>query len=66
MSFIQNHKLSILGIGLGAFAGYLYYHFIGCASGSCIITSRPINSSLYGAVVGWLLISMFQTKKSNP
>jgi len=65
MSFILKHKLSLTGIALGALAGYLYYHFIGCASGSCIITSRPLNSSLYGAVVGWLLISMFQSKKNN-
>ncbi|HRG69290.1 MAG: hypothetical protein JNL65_06065 [Saprospiraceae bacterium] len=64
MSFILKHKLSLTGIALGALAGYLYYHFIGCASGSCIITSRPLNSSLYGAVVGWLLISMFQSKKT--
>ena len=62
MSFILKHKLSLTGIALGALAGYLYYHFIGCAS--CIITSRPLNSSLYGAVVGWLLISMFQSKKT--
>jgi len=64
MNFIQKHKLAILGIALGALAGYLYYHFIGCASGSCIITSRPLNSSLYGAVVGWLLSSMFQSKRT--
>lgn len=65
MNFIQNHKLSLLGIALGALAGYAYYHFIGCANGSCIITSRPLNSTLYGAVVGWVLISMFQSKKIN-
>lgn len=65
MNFIQNHKLSLLGIALGALAGYAYYHFIGCANGSCIITSRPLNSTLYGAAVGWVLISMFQSKKIN-
>lgn len=65
MNFTQNHKLSLLGIALGALAGYAYYHFIGCANGSCIITSRPLNSTLYGAAVGWVLISMFQSKKIN-
>jgi len=64
MNFIQKHNLAILGIALGSLAGYLYYHFICCASGSCIITSRPLNSSLYGAVVGWLLSSMFQSKRT--
>lgn len=63
MNFIQNNKLSIIGIIFGALIGYLYYHYIGCASGSCIITSRPVNSTLYGAVLGWLLISMFHSKK---
>ena len=55
--------LSISGILAGAVAGYLYYHFIGCNSGTCLITSRPVNSTLYGAVMGGLLLSMFDSKK---
>jgi hypothetical protein len=31
----------------GALAGLAYYHFIGCASGSCPITSSPFGSMLY-------------------
>lgn len=48
-----------IGIVVGAIAGYLYYYYIGCASGTCSITSKPLNSSLYGAVMGGLLFNMF-------
>ncbi len=51
----------IIGIGVvvGAIAGYLYYFYIGCASGSCAITSKPFNSTLYGAAMGGLVFNMF-------
>lgn len=48
-----------IGIGIGAIAGYLYYHFVGCASGSCAITSKPLNSTLYGSLMGGLVFNMF-------
>lgn len=56
-----NYKL-VLGVVLGAIAGYLYYHFIGCAQGTCMITSKPVNSTLYGAVMGGLLVGSFKKK----
>jgi uncharacterized YccA/Bax inhibitor family protein len=40
---------------LGAVGGYLYYRLVGCAGGACPITSNPIVSTLYGAVIGFLL-----------
>jgi hypothetical protein len=45
---------------IGALAGYLYYYFVGCASGTCAITSKPLNSALYGAMMGALLLNIFQ------
>jgi hypothetical protein len=45
----------IIGAGLGAILGFLYYRFIGCASGACPITKNPYSSSLYGAVMGALI-----------
>jgi hypothetical protein len=38
----------------GAAAGFAYYYFIGCVSGTCPITSNPYISTGYGAVVGLL------------
>jgi len=47
--------LSLSGIVVGGLGGWLYYHFIGCEAGTCPITSRPVPSILYGALVGFLL-----------
>jgi hypothetical protein len=61
----MKYWLTILGVLLGAIAGYLYYHFVGCASGTCAITSRPVNSTLYGALMGGLMFSAFQSKAKS-
>jgi Family of unknown function (DUF6132) len=63
--FIRQHYLTLLGIGFGALAGYLYYQQVGCNSGSCAITSKPLKSTLYGALMGGLLFNIFkkETKK---
>lgn len=59
----NEYKLYLLGAVLGAIAGYLYWQQIGCSTGTCMITSKPINSTLYGALMGALLLGMF--KKEN-
>jgi hypothetical protein len=45
----------IIGVTLGAAAGFAYYRFIGCQSGTCPITSSPWGSTIYGAVFGAIL-----------
>lgn len=55
----------LIGVLAGAVAGYAYYYFVGCASGSCAITSNPVNSTAYGALVGALLFSSFE-KETEP
>lgn len=60
MNLIKNHKLTIIGAVVGAIGGYLYYHYVGCASGTCPITYKPLNSTLYGAVMGGLFLNIFQ------
>ena len=49
----------IIGAVVGAVAGYLYYRFVGCSTGTCPITSSPISSTIYGIVLGVLLASLF-------
>lgn len=65
MKFILQHKLVVAGLIVGAIGGYLYYHFVGCVSGTCSITSRPVNSTLYGAMMGGLLFSMFKKESGD-
>ncbi len=61
--WVNNNLLYLAGAALGAIAGYLYWQQIGCSSGTCMITSKPVNSSLYGALMGALLLGMFKNKK---
>ena len=58
--FFKRHWLTLLGIALGAAGGFLYWNFIGCTTGTCPITPSPINSSVWGAIIGGLLLSSFQ------
>jgi len=66
MNFILKHKLTIIGITIGAIGGYMYYCFVGCTTGSCPITSKPLNSTLYGALLGGLFLNIFKKKKTQP
>jgi hypothetical protein len=40
---------------LGAAGGFLYYRFVGCKTGTCPITSNPWISTLYGALIGFMM-----------
>lgn len=52
----------VLGMLVGAILGYLFYAFYGC-NGSCMISSSPLNSTLYGTVAGAILSRRFIAKK---
>ena len=60
LSFVKKYQRNLIGIVIGAIAGWLYWHFVGCSSGTCAITSKPMNSSLYGALMGYLVAGVFQ------
>ncbi|NOX88006.1 MAG: hypothetical protein GXO77_03200 [Calditrichaeota bacterium] len=59
---IKWKKLLIFG-ALGMIAGYAYYYFIGCVSGSCPLTSNPYLMTGYGLGAG--LILGWSTKKKT-
>jgi hypothetical protein len=63
--FAKKYFLTIIGVVVGATAGYLYWKFVGCSSGSCTITSNPANSTIYGSIMGGLLFSIFQNNKNK-
>lgn len=63
--FVKKYKLSLIGIIVGAILGYAYYHFIGCTDGTCAITSKPVNSTIYGMIMGYLMFSIFESNKKT-
>ena len=46
-----------LGVLIGGIAGFTYFYFVGCKSGSCAITSSPYMSVLWGGFMGFFLVS---------
>jgi Family of unknown function (DUF6132) len=60
-------KWMIWGFGMviGAVGGYLYWYYVGCISGTCAITSSPVNSTLYGGLMGGLMVNLFDRKKND-
>lgn len=62
---IKEQALTIIGSVIGAVGGYLYWHYIGCLSGTCPITSSPVMSTIWGAIIGGLLLSMFKKDKKE-
>jgi hypothetical protein len=63
--WLLNNKLTVIGAILGAIGGFLYYYFVGCVSGTCAITSKPLNSTLYGSILGGLFLNIFKKEPSN-
>ena len=61
-NFIKKIQLDSIGIVLWNL-GYAYYHFIGCNIELEAIAVQPINSSVYGMVMGYLILSTFEKKR---
>lgn len=63
--FMRKYGLILLGIAVGTVAGFLYWRFVGCTTGTCPITSSPVNTSIWGAVMGGLLLSSFKPQRKE-
>ncbi|MCF7825050.1 MAG: DUF6132 family protein [Candidatus Marinimicrobia bacterium] len=59
----KRYTKMLSGLAIGAVLGYLYYYYIGCASGTCAITSNPYISTAYGAMMG--LVFMWPAKEKD-
>ncbi|MEP6847189.1 MAG: hypothetical protein ABI861_14350 [Panacibacter sp.] len=64
-NWLIKNRLYVTGALLGAVGGFLYWKFVGCVTGTCAITGKPINSTLYFAVMGSLLFGMFKKEKQQ-
>ncbi len=51
--------VTLIGAAAGAAVGLLSSKFVGCRSGACPLTSSPLRSVLYWAVIGGLAASGF-------
>ena len=54
MEFLKKHKLVVISTVTGLLAGFLYWKFVGCLSGTCPIKSVWYLSTLFGGVIGYL------------
>lgn len=50
----------LIAASIGGVVGWCYWYFVGCNSGSCAITSNPVNATIYGVVMGGLLLLQFK------
>ncbi len=50
--FLLRHRRTAAGAALGAVAGALYAHFIGCQTGTCILTSSVRAAALFFGFMG--------------
>ncbi|WP_207493777.1 hypothetical protein [Aridibaculum aurantiacum] len=64
-NWILKNKLYWIGAIVGAVAGYLYWKYVGCLTGTCSITSSPVNSTIYFALMGALLFGLFKKEQKQ-
>jgi hypothetical protein len=55
-ALLRRHWRTALGAGLGALAGGLYAHFVGCRTGTCALTSSVWKASLFFGITGALAL----------
>lgn len=63
-NWILKKKIAFIVMSIGATVGFLYWNFVGCASGDCGITANWYTSMTYGALMGWL-VGDFASEKMN-
>jgi hypothetical protein len=61
--FLTKYKIELAGILIGGIAGFMYYYFVGCKSGTCAITSNPFINIPYGSLLGYFISGLFKKEK---
>lgn len=62
-NWMLKNKLILIGALVGAVAGFLYWNYVGCLTGTCAITSSPVRSTAYFGFMGALLFDLFKKDK---
>lgn len=60
MNILRKHAFTLAGVLLGAVAGFFYWKLVGCSSGTCPITSKPLNATVYGSIMGGLFFNILK------
>lgn len=55
----------LVGAAVGALGGWLYWYFIGCRSGTCLISSNAWISTGYWGVVGGIALMPWATPRKR-
>lgn len=50
----------LIGFVAGAVLGLACYKFVGCAGGTCPLTSNPWLSAVYGGILGALIATSYK------
>jgi hypothetical protein len=64
-TWLRQNRIYFIGALAGALAGFLYWKYVGCLTGTCAISSKPLNSTLYFSFMGVLVFGMFKKPVKN-
>jgi hypothetical protein len=56
-ALLRRHWRTLLGAALGATGGALYAHFVGCRTGTCMLTSNVWTAAAFFGLTGAIALS---------
>lgn len=57
--------IKLIGIVVGGIGGFLYWKFVGCASGTCPLTSNWMIMTGYGILIGYVITDFIPMKQKQ-
>ena len=60
--WVVQNKLYVIGAIVGALSGFFYWKYVGWLTGTCAITSNPLRSTFYFALMGSVAFGMFKNR----
>jgi hypothetical protein len=59
-AYLKKHLITIILSAAGGAGGFIYWKYVGCLSGTCIIKSVWYLSTLYGFGLGMLMGNLLE------